>query len=274
MRTEASARDRRVGRAAMAAIPPVNHAAGDKLQWLAFALNVSLHFTQVPLMRVMLRDADAESRARYSFWPALFQAAACAQWICYAVFVLPSVALVVNNTIGLSVSLAYIACFVAARPTLQAKLLVVALWLLVAGFALLVYGALYLGAKLDPARDVWAVSITTAVTVFLWSSPLVALRDAARELDARRVPAPLTLVMLATTGMWLLVGFLVGDMALIVCSAFGVFFSGLQLVVLLWIRAQPPREPAAAAAAEGDKAPLAVVVPDAASSGKATDALT
>ena len=65
----------------MASIPALNRDAGDKLQWLAFALNVSLHFTQVPLMRVMLRDADAASRSRYSFWPALFQAAACAQWI-------------------------------------------------------------------------------------------------------------------------------------------------------------------------------------------------
>jgi hypothetical protein len=250
----------------MASVPPLNHAAGDKLQWLAFALNVSLHFTQVPLMRVMLGDADAASRARYSFWPALFQAAACAQWVGYAVFVLPSVALVVNNVIGLSVSLAYVLCFVVARPTLGGKLLVAALWLGVAGFALLVYGALYLGAALSPTRDVWAVSITTAVTICLWSSPLVALRDAARELDARRVPVPLTLVMLATTGMWFIVGLLVGDMALIVCSAFGVFFSGLQLAVLVWIRAQPPR--AAAEAREDDKAALALAPPSVAQAGE------
>ena len=92
----------------------------------------------------------------------------------------------------------------------------------------------------------------------------VALRDAAKELDARRVPVPLTLVMLATTGMWLLVGVLLGDMALIVCSAFGVFFSSLQLAVLIWIRAQPPREESAqppreeSARLEGGKAPLNV----------------
>ena len=86
----------------------------------------------------------------------------------------------------------------------------------------------------------WAVSITTAVTVLLWSSPLVALRDAARELDVKRVPVPLTLVMLSTTLAWLIAGLLLGDMALIVCSAFGVFFSGLQLAVLAWIRMQPP----------------------------------
>ena len=252
----------------MASIPALNRDAGDKLQWLAFALNVSLHFTQVPLMRVMLRDADAASRARYSSWPALFQAAACAQWIGYAIFVLPSPALVINNAIGLSVSLAYVLCFVLARPTLGGKALVVVLWLCVAGFAVLVYGALFIGASLDPARDVWAVSITTAVTVFLWSSPLVALRDAAKELDARRVPVPLTLVMLATTGMWLLVGVLLGDMALIVCSAFGVFFSGLQLAVLIWIRAQPPRE-VSARGREGGEAPLAVA--DAAKASGAAD---
>lgn len=227
----------------MASIAPLDLDAGNKLSWLAFALNVSLHFAQLPLMRVMLADADAASRSRYSHWPSVFQAAACAQWLGYGVFVLPSLPLVVNNAIGLAVSLVYVACFLRARPTFAERLASGSLWLLVVGFAVLTYGVLYPTgpSRSSPARDVWAVSVTTAVTVLLWSSPLVALREAARELDVRRVPVPLTLVMFSATLAWLIAGLLVGDMALIVCSAFGVFFSGLQIVVMLWIRAQPPR---------------------------------
>jgi hypothetical protein len=229
--------------AIMASIAPLDLNAGNNLSWFAFALNVSLHFTQLPLMRVMLADADAASRSRYSHLPAIFQAAACAQWLGYGVFVLPSLPLVVNNAIGLAVSLVYIACFLRARPTFAERLASGSLWVLVVGFALLTYGVLYPTgpSRSSPARDMWAVSVTTAVTVLLWSSPLVALREAARELDVRRVPVPLTLVMFSATLAWLIAGLLVGDMALIVCSAFGVFFSGLQIVVMLWIRAQPPR---------------------------------
>ena len=237
------------------ALTPLNAPAGAALSWAATALNVSLHFTQVPLVLQMLRDPDASSRARFSSWPAVFQAAACAQWLLYAVFVLPSPALVANNAVGLAVSLAYVAAFVAARPAPRAKLAAAAQWAAAVALALATYGALFsLSAARPPpaeaaARDAWAVAVTTAVTISLWASPLVALRAAARERDARRVPVPLTLVMLATTALWLVVGALVGDMALVVCSVFGVALSALQLAVLLWIRRQPPLAQAAAEAA-------------------------
>ena len=188
----------------------------------------------------MLLDPDADSRARYSLLPAVFQAAACSQWIGYATFVLPSLPLVINNIIGISVAFCYIVSFVIARPKWPSKVFAALLFVGVTGFSVLVYGVLYF-AGAYPSRDVWALSITTAVTIVLWASPLAALYAAARELDTKRVPVPLTLVMLSTTLLWLIVGFLVGDMALIVCSAFGVSLSFLQVVVMIWIRFQTPK---------------------------------
>ena len=217
----------------MASIPAVDQAAGNLLSWVAFAINVSLHFTQVPLMMVMLKDVDAESRSRYSVWPTVFQAAACSQWIGYAIYVLPSLPLVINNSIGLSVSFLYVTCFLLTRPTLREKITALLLWLVTSGFAVLIYGILFSSSY--QGRDVWALSITTIITIFLWAAPLVALKEAAVELDTKRVPLPLTFVMFSTTLCWLIVGYLVGDMALIVCSAFGVFLSSLQLAVILWI---------------------------------------
>jgi hypothetical protein len=220
----------------MAAIPPVDKNSGDVLSWVAFAINVSLHFTQVPLMYVMLKDNDPISRSLYSVLPTVFQAAACSQWIGYAIFVLPSLPLVINNSIGLSVSFLYVLCFLITRPSLFEKVTAFILWLTTSGFALLVYGILYSADY--PNRDIYALSITTIVTIFLWAAPLVALRAAAIELDTKRVPLPLTFVMFSTTLMWLIVGILLGDMALIVCSAFGVTLSSLQLGVIIWIRIQ------------------------------------
>jgi len=218
----------------MASIAPLNAPLGESLSWLAFAINVSMHFSQVPLMRTMLSDADAASRAKYSSLPTLYQACATAFWICYGILVLPSPALVANNTIGLALSLFYVLCFVRARPTLAGRLAAGAAWLGCIAAAALTYGLLY--GLLPPTRDAWASGITTTITVALWASPLVALRQAALELDLARVPLLLTTQMLLTTLTWLIVGFLLGDITLIVCSAIGLFCSLLQVGVYLRVQ--------------------------------------
>lgn len=242
----------------MASIAPVNYAIGDRLQWFAFAINVSMHFTQVPLMRTMLTDTDAASLARYSALPSLFQCAACGMWLAYAVFVFPSNALIANNAVGLALSLFYIACFTIKRPTLLGKAVVSASWCFCLAITLIVYGVLYSKSAAEyPTRDAWASGLTTAITAVLWASPLAAMREAAKDLDDSRVPLPLTLIMLSTTTAWLAVGVLVGDLTLIVCSVIGVFFSSLQVAVYLWIKLQKQRADAGAASAK--EAEVAVI---------------
>ena len=246
----------------MASIPPVNYAVGDRLQWFAFSINVSMHFTQVPLMRAMLADNDAASLARYSTLPSLLQCAACGMWLAYAVFVFPSNALVANNAVGLALSLYYIACFTYKRSTLVGKAIVASSWLFCLAITLIIYGVLFSAAY--PTRDSWASALTTAITAILWASPLAAMREAAKDLDDSRVPLPLTLIMLSTTTAWLAVGVLVGDLTLIVCSVIGVFFSSLQVCVYLWIKLQKQRESvkkeaSSSAAVEADGAVAAIV---------------
>lgn len=217
----------------MASITPLNESIGTSLSWVAFAINVTLHFSQVPLMRAMLSDPSPESRAQYSALPALFQACTTALWVCYGTIVLPSPAIVANNAIGLALSLAYAACFVRARPALAGRAAVAAAWLCCVAGAALVYGLLYGLRPRD--RDAWAAGVTTTVTAALWASPLAALHAAARSLDLGRVPLLLTTQMLATTLVWLIVGFLLGDVTLIVCSAIGLFCSLMQVAVYAWI---------------------------------------
>ena len=167
----------------MASIPPINAPLGQSLSWLAFALNVSLHFSQVPLMRQILSDPDPASRARYSALPSIYQAAACALWVGYGAIVLPSTALIANNVIGLTLSLAYVAVFFRARPTWRGALAAAGAWAAAAAFAVLVYAALYgRPGGAGATSDAWASGITTTVTVALWMSPLAALRDAAATL--------------------------------------------------------------------------------------------
>jgi uncharacterized protein with PQ loop repeat len=235
----------------MPALPVIDQSAGDKLAWAAFACNVGLHFTQVPLMLTMLKDNDPASLSRYVSWPALLQAFACSLWLGYGFATYPSTPLVANNTIGISLSLFYVACFVLKKPTVVAKALVAALWILSVSSAILLYGLLYLRSPVAGADGI-AAGITIAVTAFFWASPLKALAAAAKDLDESKVPLPLTFIMKGTVTLWLAVGCLVGDVALVVCSAIGVFFTTLQVCLWAWIRLQKKRRAAAGGGAEKD----------------------
>jgi len=233
----------------MGVLAVIDSLTGDKLAWAAFACNVGLHFTQAPLMLQMLRDTDSASLSRYVSWPALLQGFACSLWLGYGLATYPSTPLVANNTIGIACSLFYVACFVLKKPSARDKALVTALWLLAVSASVLLYGLLYLPQPVAGADGI-AAGITIAVTAFFWASPLRALAAAARDLDATRVPLPLTFIMKATVTLWLAVGFLVGDVALVVCSAIGLFFTSLQVALFFYIRVMS-RRAAAAAAAEG-----------------------
>ncbi len=241
----------------------------DKLSWAAFACNVGLHFTQAPLMRVMLKDEEAASLERYVSYPALLQVAACSAWLLYGLFVFPSNALVANNSIGVAVGLGYCLCFLVKRPTLRGKCMVALLALLGMAGALILYGTLYFGptAPSSPlsrdSRDALSSALTITITACFWASPLEALRAAALDLDDKRVPVALTLCMKATVTLWMVVGILAGDISLIVCSVIGLFCTTLQLGVLAYIRMKK-----AAALVEESKPLEGLEVRDAASEHK------
>ena len=225
----------------MPLLPVLDTVAGDKLAWAAFSFNVALHFSQTPLMWKMIHDTDPASLQRYVPWPALLQAFACSLWLGYGLATYPSTPLVANNSIGLATSLCYAAVFVA-----KGKAFVAAGWLLAVALSILMYGQLYLRAAPVAGADGIAAGITIGVTAFFWASPLRALAEAAADLDESKVPLPLTFMMKATVVLWLAVGCLVGDVALVVCSAIGVFFTTLQLALWAYIRLAKRRRSAAA----------------------------
>jgi len=208
---------------------------GDRLSWFAFCAIVLCHSSQYPLMLQMVRDSDTLSLSSYSMVPALCQAITCSMWIAYGYTCLPTVQILANNSIGLINATIYVLCFVVKRPTFKEKLSVGILYVLACSTAILIYGLLYRAPYAQ--RDTVASALTTAVTIGLWVSPLVGLRLAALELDPTRVPIPLTACMLAATASWLAVGVYVGDATLVICSAFGVFCSLLQVGVIAFIYA-------------------------------------
>ena len=193
----------------MPLIPILDAITGDKLSWAAFACNVGLHFTQTPLMMQMLRDGDSISLAKYSAYPACLQVAACSMWLIYGLIVFRSTPLIANNTIGVFVGLCYCACFILKRPTVLGKMIVLVSALFGISVALTLYGTLYFGptSSSSPlsrdAKDAVASAFTIAVTSLFWASPLAALRAAAADLDDKRVPVPLTLIMKCTVTLWL-----------------------------------------------------------------------
>jgi hypothetical protein len=241
-----------------------NPSYGNSLSWLAFAFNVGLNLSQLPLMRQMLLDdaafADPALAAKYKAAPAINQIITAGMWLSYAAAVLPSnTALFANNIIGLAAALLYVAAFLYARPGAREKARVALAALAALATPVLIYASLYAPGPPRAARDAWASALTTLITAAFWASPLVALRAAVRDLDAARVPVPLTLLMLCTTATWLAVGVFIGDITLIVCSAIGVFFSALQLAALGFIAAAARGAEKGAAGGAGAGAALAGV---------------
>jgi hypothetical protein len=255
-------------------LPVYDAPVGNALSWVAFSLNVILSLSQLPLMRAMIADVDPLSLAKYSMFPSLLQAITCGMWCGYGAFSLgpgTGTTLIANNAIGLTLSFVYVAVFVAKRPAVRDKALAAGLWLACVSAAVIVYASIYSRSADDfPGRDTLAGALTTVITIFFWASPLSALRAAAADLDDTRVPVPLSLAMLGTTTTWTIVGVLIGDMALVVCSAFGVALSLVQFGVLLWIKrsrnsrssrkvvegpeaSEPASEAAAAAAAAAEQ---------------------
>jgi len=228
-------------------VPALNADLGNNLSWLAFSFNVMLNLSQFPLMWQMLRDGDASAAGKYKAAPALNQTITAGMWLGYAVCVLPANrALLANNVIGFSAAAIYTGCFLFSRPGARAKAVLAASYLTAVAVPVVVYASLFSGPR--AARDAWASALTTLITLAFWASPLVALRGALADLDASRVPVPLTLTMLATTATWTAVGFLVGDITLVVCSVIGVALSALQLAVLAVIVARARGKPAPPAA--------------------------
>ena len=209
---------------------PIDPVFGEKLSWFAFSFIILCHSSQYPLMWTMLKDKDPSSLSKYSIIPTLAQAATCSMWIGYAYCVLPTIPLLLNNSIGVFNSFVYLCVFLLKRPTFGEKLFAGTSFVLLCSSTVLIYGLLYREAY--DKRNMVASALTTIVTVALWASPLVGLKLALQDLDEKHVPIPLTICMTIACAGWLSVGFYVGDITLTICSAIGVFFCCLQLYVI------------------------------------------
>ena len=189
--------------------------------------------SQYPLMFKMWRDASPESRAKYSYVPALGQMFTTAMWTAYAVSCLPTTPIIAINSLGVAISLTYLLFFLVCRPTLRGKLEVLSAFSLVIGVTVLYYGLLF-GTGYEKAQMAASIG-TIIVNVSLWSSPLQALRIAARELDTKRISIPLTVTQAFAASTWTAAGFLLGDMTLIVTSIVGVALTPVQVGILVYI---------------------------------------
>jgi uncharacterized protein with PQ loop repeat len=215
-------------------LPVFDAPAGSKVAWFAFTVNVGLYCSQLPLMRVMIADADPISLARYSVIPSLLQAITTSMWIGYGSLAINSSQLLACNAIGIVLALIYVSVFVMKKPARRDKLIAAAGYIAAVGFALVVYGVLYSSAYAE--RDKVAGAFTTAITILFWMSPLAALREAFIARDDKRVPVPMTLTMILNNAAWLSVGVLIGDLPLIICNAVGVAVCILQLIIIVSLK--------------------------------------
>lgn len=195
-------------------LPVCDAPAGNKLAWFAFTANVGLYCSQLPLMRVMLADADPISLSKYSVLPSLLQAITTSMLIGYGSLAINAPSLLACNAIGIALTLIYVTAFVIKKPAWRDKSIAAVGYIMAVGFALVLYGVLYTSAYAQ--RNQLAGAFTTAITILFWMSPLAALREAFIARDDTRVPVPLTLTMILNNASWLAVGVLIGDLPLII----------------------------------------------------------
>jgi hypothetical protein len=215
-------------------LPVYDAPAGNKLAWFAFTVNVGLYCSQLPLMRVMLADADPISLSKYSVLPSLLQAITTSMWIGYGSLAINAPSLLACNAIGIALALIYVIAFVIKKPAWRDKFIAAVGYIIAVGFALVLYGVLYTSAYAE--RNQVAGAFTTAITILFWMSPLAALREAFIARDDKRVPVPLTLTMILNNASWLAVGVLIGDLPLIVCNVVGVAVCILQLIIIVYLK--------------------------------------
>lgn len=170
----------------VSATPPAAQAA-IVFSALGAAGNIILFLSQVPLMRRIARERDSRL---YSALPSLTMMATMSLWSAYAVFVIPTVEILIANFSGVVIPLAYMCVFIAFDPTIAGRGRHVCCTALALATAWGIALGICLGGAPNPSITLgW---VTSAVNCSFFVAPLKRLHDAVRERDITRVPTLLT----------------------------------------------------------------------------------
>ena len=84
--------------------------------WGGTILSILLYASQLPLMRRLIREGDA-TLPGYSYLPILGQLAQAGPWCGYAIYIQPTIALLVANFVGVGFGCMYLLVFFVLTPT-------------------------------------------------------------------------------------------------------------------------------------------------------------
>ena len=173
------------------------------------------------------REWRAHGTGAMSHIPLCMLCANAAGWIVYGVL-LANASMMVANVVGLAIALYLLHVYNACSPApFSSELLTHAAFLL----AYMALVALYAFATRDAST---VGTVASLVTIAMFASPLATVQTVIKTKSAESLPAPMIIVGLACTTLWLAYGVRLGDIFVYgpnsVAFVLGLFQVGLLIV--------------------------------------------
>lgn len=248
---------------------------------LAAVGNIALFLSQVPLMRRIGTERDSR---QFSALPSLTLMVTMSLWSAYAVFVIPTVELLVANFSGVIIPLAYLCIFIVYDPTALGRAQLVGLTALALAAPWGIAIGIFFGGAPNPGNVLgW---VTAAVNCSFFVAPLKQLRDAVRKRNIARVPTLLTCesrrprwivyagsncsarsrlrlradVQIGQGATWMVAALLLGDPFILGVNTIGEAAALLQLGIIVYVkRSSGPLTDGDAVADAGKESPVELV---------------
>lgn len=195
--------------------------------------NVLLFLSQAPMVAMMVREKDS---TLYPWLPSLTLMSTLSLWSGYTVNTYSArdrPDLYAGNLSGVAIPFVFLALFAWYAKTAAARARIVGATLGCLAVTWAFSEALFL-TKTPNATNI-SGAVTCAVNATFFYAPLRAIFDAARELDARRIPTLLTLVQLGQSLPWIAAGALLPDYFILGVNAAGECAALAQLAGLAYI---------------------------------------
>jgi hypothetical protein len=224
------------------------------LAGLSYPVTFALFAGQVPTARAIAR-AGGHAAEQYSVLPTLATLGNCLLWASYGAYVGSSNVLGVNAG-GAAFNVGYAAVFWTYSGVKARVRLATLLTLLVVAVAA-VDAAVF--AVRPSSGAVVLASLSIAVNIAMFASPVGSVLAAVRSLDASRVPVAMNVAAAACSGLWTALGVLQGDFFIAGPNIAGLVMTALQLAALGYVVAARRAGASAIGAAKRNASRLSLV---------------
>ncbi|KAL6044983.1 Sugar transporter [Balamuthia mandrillaris] len=195
------------------------------ISWLCTPLTVGLYYSPMSTVEKVKHEGSTGGRPALPFVSMLVN---CLLWGHYG-FLLWNYTLLVTNGIGAGFALYYLSVFWKVmqgqeKASMQKQLAI--------AFGFLACVLLFV-TFISPDGRLHLGMIASAVTVFMFASPLSTMVTVIATKSTDTLSFPLSFMTVVVTTLWAMYGFLLGDSFILLSNSLGLFLGAIQLSLFL-----------------------------------------